>query len=110
MREQVAKALFGKGFTLGTVGRNAEAIATYDALLAQFGDAWEPVLREQVAMALYNKGFTLGALDRSAEEIAAYDALLAKFGDATEPLVLEIISNLKSVKEIDKERSMMAAR
>jgi tetratricopeptide (TPR) repeat protein len=96
LREQVAKALFSKGVTLGALDRGAEAIAVYDDLLARFGTATELPLREQVANALYNKGVTLGALGRSAEEIAVYDDLLARFGTATELPLRQIVSSTES--------------
>ena len=51
LREQVAKALFNKGFRLGALGRSAEALAIYDDVVARFGSAPEPALREQVAKA-----------------------------------------------------------
>ena len=51
LREQVAKALFSKGFRLGDLGRSEEEIATYDDLLARFGAATELPLRELVAKA-----------------------------------------------------------
>ena len=56
LREQVAKALFNKGVTLGALGRSEDAIAVYDDLLARFGAATELPLRELVAKALFNKG------------------------------------------------------
>jgi tetratricopeptide (TPR) repeat protein len=92
LHEQVAKALFGKGFSLGALDRSEEEIVAYDALLARFGNATEPMMCEQVAWALYNKGVTLGALDRSAEAIAAYDTLLTRFGNATAPVVREMVA------------------
>ncbi len=95
MREQVARALFDKGCTLGELGRSAEAIATYDDLLARFGAATELQLCEIVAMALVNKGAALG---RSAEAVAAYDDLLARFGAATELPLREFAAKARTYK------------
>ena len=55
LREQVAKALFNKGVTLGALNRSEEAIAVYGEVVRRFGDATEAALREQVAGALFNK-------------------------------------------------------
>lgn len=89
-REQVASALGGKGIALGDLGRSAEAIATYDDLLARLGAATELPLREQVARALVRKAIELGALGRSVEAIAVCDDVLARFGAATELPLREI--------------------
>lgn len=82
-----AQTLFNKGVTLGQLNRSEEAIATYNALITQFGPATELALREQVAKAMLNKGYPLGQLNRSEEAIATYDALITQFGTA-EDLVL----------------------
>ncbi|MGH7801305.1 MAG: SIR2 family protein [Thermodesulfobacteriota bacterium] len=55
LREQVARALFNKGITLGVLNRSEEGIAVYDEVVKRFGEATEPALREQVARALFNK-------------------------------------------------------
>src|ERR1051325_8640747 len=49
--------------THGTLGKFEEAIATFDDLLARFGDSAEPALQEQVARALYNKACTFALAD-----------------------------------------------
>jgi tetratricopeptide (TPR) repeat protein len=67
LREQTAKALFNKAYTLGQMGDSVAAIALYDEVIARFGDAPEPGLRKQVAMVLFNKALTL----RDAGQIAA---------------------------------------
>jgi hypothetical protein len=52
LREQVAKALVGKGYRLGVLGQPEAEVAAYDEAVTRFGEAAEPALREQVAMAL----------------------------------------------------------
>jgi tetratricopeptide (TPR) repeat protein len=92
-----AVALFNKGSHLGSLGRNEEAIAAYDDLLARFGNATELPLLKQVAMGLFNKGVTLFTLGHDEEAIAAYDDLLARFGSATElPLLEEVAIALRN--------------
>ena len=61
LREQVAKALFSKGYRLETV-RPLDAIATYDEVVRRFGDDPAPALCELVANALFNKGVILLSL------------------------------------------------
>jgi tetratricopeptide (TPR) repeat protein len=92
IREQVAKALANKAFTLGELNRAADALAVYDDVVARFGDAPEPAIREQVAKALANKAFTLGQLNRAADALAAYDELVVRFGDAPEPNLREQVA------------------
>jgi len=92
LREQVARALFNKGLTLGQLNRSEEEIAVYDTVLARFGDAPETALRASVARALFNKGVRLGQLNRSEEAIAVYDAVLARFGDAPEAALREQVA------------------
>jgi tetratricopeptide (TPR) repeat protein len=92
IREQVAKALTNKAFTLGQLNRAADALAVYDDVVARFGDAPEPAIREQVAKALANKAFALGQLDRAADALPAYDELVVRFGDAPEPVLREQVA------------------
>ncbi|WP_158044156.1 tetratricopeptide repeat protein [Skermanella pratensis] len=103
---QVAGALFGKGVTLGKLGRGQDELTVYNDLLARFGSAAEPALREPVALALYNKGFTLGQLGRSKDALAAYDDLLARFGSAAEPALREIADDVRRFR--DSLRGMAA--
>jgi len=87
-----ARALLGKGVTLGQLGRTDEEIEAYEDVLARFGDATAPALQESVAKALFNKGITLGQLGRTDAAIAVYDDVLARFGDATEPALQESVA------------------
>jgi tetratricopeptide (TPR) repeat protein len=82
--DEIAKALFNKGVTLGTLNHSNEEIAAYDALAARFENTTDSAIREQVAMALFGKGAALGKLNRPDEAIAAYDALIAHFENAEE--------------------------
>ena len=52
LREQVAKALYGKGVRLGALGRSTEALAVYDEVAARYGEDLAPALREWVARAV----------------------------------------------------------
>ncbi len=91
-RTELVSALFGKAYTLGTMGRREEEIAGYEDVVSRFGTATEPAIREQVAKVLRNKGVALGTLGRSEEEIRVYDDLLARFGAATEPVIREQVA------------------
>ena len=85
LREQVAKALFNKGFCLGALGRDEDAIDVYDELIGRFGNDPQPELWQPVVLALFNKGGCLGELGRHEEAIAVYDHLLDRFGDDPQP-------------------------
>ncbi|HEY9827090.1 MAG TPA: AAA family ATPase [Stenomitos sp.] len=65
--ELLARALFYKGVTLGTLGRSQEAIDVYDDLIERFQHRSEIQLLEPIAKALVNKGVTIGTLGRSQE-------------------------------------------
>ena len=84
--KQVAKALYAKGFLLGS---SKEAIGAYHDLIARFGGAWELPLRELVGRALYGKGFALGD---SEEAVSVYDELIAHFGSARELPLRELVA------------------
>ena len=56
MREQVARALFNKGFRLGQLGKSEDEIKVYDDLVERFGADTEAALRDQVARALNSLG------------------------------------------------------
>lgn len=80
VREQVAKALFNKGFCLSLQSRSSEEIAVYDAIVTRYGEDESPGVREQVALALLNKGIELANQNKRAEAIDVYDALDKRYG------------------------------
>ena len=85
LRLQVARALFDKGATLGSLDRNEAAIETYDELQRRFGESDDPELRVGVAKALVNKGVALGSLDRNEAAVETCDQLLRRFGESDDP-------------------------
>jgi tetratricopeptide (TPR) repeat protein len=89
---QVAQTLFNSGVALRQQNRFEEAIATYDQVIARFGDASELALREQVARAMLSKGAVLSQLQRNEEAIAIYDQVIARFGDGTELALREPVA------------------
>jgi len=103
LRAQVARALRGKGFALGTLNRSADAITVYDELLRRFADAPETALREPVAGALRNKGVMLGTLGRHNDAIAVYDELFRRFADAPEPALREQVAKALTNKGFSLE-------
>jgi hypothetical protein len=58
LREPVA---VNKAFTLGTLRRSDEAIASYDEVLRLFGEVSEPEIQESVARASEARDKLLGA-------------------------------------------------
>jgi tetratricopeptide (TPR) repeat protein len=81
LREQTARSIFNKGFTLGALGRSEEEISTYDDLIQRFGGDPTSAMREQVAKSLFNKAVTLGTLNDPEGEIATYNDLIQQFGE-----------------------------
>ncbi len=92
LAEQVAKALLGKGVSLGALGRSEEAIAVYDELEARYGERDEIALAEAVARALLGKGVTLGTLGQSEEAIAVYDEVEARYDERDEIALAEQVA------------------
>ncbi|TAD87323.1 MAG: hypothetical protein EAZ99_17820 [Alphaproteobacteria bacterium] len=92
LREEVARALVGKGFTHRQLGDPLAAIAAYETVINRFGDAPEAALRAQVAQALVNKGFAHGQMGDPLAEIAAYETLITWFGDAPEAALREQVA------------------
>lgn len=90
--EQVAKALFYKGVTLGKAGKHEQALQVYVDLIDRFGSGSEPARLIVVAMALFNKGFTLGQMGKDDQAIEVYDDLIDRFGSASESAILEQVA------------------
>lgn len=67
--------------------RLEEEVATYDQVVARFGDCSEAALREWVVTALMDKADTLRELSRWEEALAVYEDVLARFGDDPGPEV-----------------------
>src|SRR5580692_7640038 len=84
-RIRVAQALIDKGSGLIDLGRRAEAIVSFEQVVAQFAGSEETDLRERVARALRGKAAVLVKLGRNDEAVAAFDDLVARFQDAGEP-------------------------
>jgi tetratricopeptide (TPR) repeat protein len=89
---QIAQALFNRAIILGELGRNDDAIKTYDELIQRYVTATEPVLREAVAKALLNKGVTLRQLEKLDDAIKTYDELIQRYVTATEPVLREAVA------------------
>ena len=87
-----AKAMLTMAITFSESGDAAGELATYDALIARFGNSTETALLELVAMVMLNKGFTLGESGDATAELATYDAIIARFGDSTETALLKQVA------------------
>jgi tetratricopeptide (TPR) repeat protein len=91
-QSEVGRALINKAYMFRKLGRDAEAIAVYDEVIARFGNDSELALREQVARALLNKSLMLGTLGRDQDAIASCDELIARFGNDNEPALREQVA------------------
>jgi tetratricopeptide (TPR) repeat protein len=88
----VAKALMGKGFTLGKLQRPEDALKVYEEVERGFGERQELGILEQVTMALVYKGFTLGKLQRPEDALQAFKDVERRFGERQEPGILESVA------------------
>jgi tetratricopeptide (TPR) repeat protein len=83
LRRSVAGALAIKGMLLHQVGRDEDAIQTYDDVIRRFG-AFQPPLDQPIADAFFNKGVALAKLKRMEEAVQAWDEVLSRFKNAME--------------------------
>ena len=81
LQEQVARALFNKGVTLGELERYEEELSAYDQVIDRFSESDRIGLQEPVDWALFNKGVTLGKLGRYEEALSAYDQVIERFSE-----------------------------
>jgi tetratricopeptide (TPR) repeat protein len=79
-----ASALMWRGRAQDRFGDSAAALATYDRVVARFGESTDPELEVWVAIALYIKGVTQGRLGESAAAIATWDLVVERFGESTD--------------------------
>ena len=78
-------ANMNKAAKLRALGRNEEAIMTYDDIVARFKTATEPTVQALMVGALLAKGNVLGTMGRNAEALQAYDDIVALFKTAAKP-------------------------
>ena len=71
--------MINRGFLLGSLGRHAEALAQYEAVMKRFGDPQEPGLARDLAMAMSNRGMELATLGRPEEALIAWAETLLRF-------------------------------
>jgi len=88
-REQIAKTLVAKAGALEQLERYAEAVETYDDLLARFGDTTEsePELSVLVRVARIGKSVALIKTGRHAESLALSHQLLGRLSATLNPRI-----------------------
>ena len=69
----------------GRLGEFAAALATYDEVIARFGDSDTLLLQVRVAWALFKKGNTQVQLGDYAAAVESYDEVIVRFGDSDLP-------------------------
>ncbi|MBF0174201.1 MAG: hypothetical protein HQL83_12255, partial [Magnetococcales bacterium] len=97
--EQVAKAMFNKGFTMGSMGKGEEEIAVYDDLVQRFALRDESGIAEWVAKAMSNKGIMLKSMGSHTEAIAICNEIELRFGKRKEHGIAEVVDFTKKFKE-----------
>ncbi|MFW2455079.1 tetratricopeptide repeat protein, partial [Methyloversatilis discipulorum] len=95
-----ARLLFAKGVTFSQLGRNDDAITTYDDVDRRYGSDDTPALRERVANTLVNKGIALGRLGRDQEAINTYDEVARRYGTDNAPALREEVAGALYLKGI----------
>ena len=87
-----ARALVGRGYRLGHLERDEEALASYADVLQRFANDPAPALRKQVAWALFNQGLTLSKLRRVDEALVSFAEVLERFGGDRDPALREPVA------------------
>ena len=90
--EQVSRAMYLKGLTLGELNQPDDELATYEEIVRRFGDSKVATVLQVVAHALINKGVTLGKMNRTDGEIAAYDEVVHRLSNSKVPEILEAVA------------------
>jgi tetratricopeptide (TPR) repeat protein len=99
VRGTVEKGCNNRGALFHTIGRPAEALLVYDAILSRLGSPQHPELQVQAAIALFNKACALGKLGRNQEAIDTLDRLIGEFADADTPKVAEAVLEGKAYRD-----------
>jgi tetratricopeptide (TPR) repeat protein len=87
-----AWARMNEGILLDQMAMTAEAISTYERLVAQFGDQADFTVKQVVAKTLLAHGNALVELLRPSEAIALYDEVVSRFGGAPELALREQVA------------------
>lgn len=92
-----ANALLAKAAALAPLGRRDEELATYDEVIAGYGDDPEPVIIRCVARAFLSSGICLWDSGRRDEAIARFDEAL-RFRPARDPEVRAVVARTVMMK------------
>ncbi len=111
---EAAPALLNKGVALSKLGKNEDAIATYNEVAHRYGNRLEAPLREVVARALLNKGIKFGETEMHDEAIAAYDEVVKRYGDVSEAdlrgvVAMALVNMGASLSKLGKNEDAIAA-
>jgi tetratricopeptide (TPR) repeat protein len=85
---ELAMLLVHGGTCHAALGDPAAALGVYDDLVAELGDARDPVTREQLIRGRVNRAVALLDLERTEDALAAGDALASEL-DADDPVLAE---------------------
>ena len=91
-QEQLAIALYNKGFDLDKLHRYEESIAAYNNVITRFGNSQDTKIQEQVAIALLNKGIDLAELHRIGQARAELEELVYRFKDNPDVNIQKIVA------------------
>ncbi len=87
-----ARALYNRGVALSEMGRQDEALGTYNHLIQTYSSDSTPAIREQVAKAMVNKGVALEKLQRHDEELDTCNLLIQSYASDNTPAIREQVA------------------
>ncbi|MEQ1890782.1 MAG: tetratricopeptide repeat protein [Alphaproteobacteria bacterium] len=86
-------ARFSEAHALGQLGRQQEAIAAYDDVIARYDASIAPELQEWVARALVSKGVELALSEQLQKAIDVWDKVIQRYGASDASALQEHVAN-----------------
>ena len=110
MQEQVAMALFNKGFALRERGHNTQmAFDVWDGMVERFRGNDQSAVRRQVAKAIIQKGVTLRKLGHAEAAIALYDTVVQSFETEFESVATALIRKADVLEKLGRREEAITA-
>jgi tetratricopeptide (TPR) repeat protein len=89
---ETARTICTEGIALSAQELFEDAIAKYDAVIAQFSLRRRVGFAQVLTTAMYNKGTALSKLERNEEAVAAYSKLIERYSDIDASVPALIVS------------------
>jgi tetratricopeptide (TPR) repeat protein len=92
-RDDLARCLRNKGYTLGELRRDKEAINVYTQLIEGFGGTESDKIKSELAKARINMGFLLVRNNEYAEAVRIYDQAIDEIRSDNDASLFELLSH-----------------